>query len=460
MKEEFLMSSVFVAALVICFVAYLIYKKYKPQTVILLGGMILLAWTIIIGKPLIPKGGTGSNWLDIFKLIENITSTRIAGLGIMIMSCTGFVKYMDYIGASQRFVEACVRPLRFIKSPYAILPIAYIIGQIMKMAITSAAGLGILLMSTMFPLLRGIGVSAGAAAAVIVTATCIDLGPAAGTSNLIAKTANISPVTYFSGYQLKIAVPVIILIAVMQYFVNKFWDKKEGYKPTPESFEHKLRKEEVEHPTPFYYTILPIVPLITIFVFSPVIGSKLNITLVAAMYLGMFVAMVCEYLRYRNLKLVFKSIQEFFDGMGGAFATIVSLVIAGETFAAGLTLSGAIGTVLDASKAAGFDASAMTILLEAVVAGSAILTGSGDASMFSFAGLAPTIAEHSGSNPVALLLPMQFAATMGRAMSPISAVVLAVSGIAALSPTEVAKRTFFPMLAAIVATSIAVFMLM
>lgn len=453
------MASVIVAALVICLVAYLVYKKYKPQTVILLGGIILLAWTIIIGNPLIPKGGTGNSWLDIFKLMENITSTRIAGLGIMIMSCTGFVKYMDYIGASRRFVEACVRPLRFIKSPYAVLPIAYVIGQVMKMAITSAAGLGILLMSTMFPLLRGIGVSAGAAAAVIVTATCIDLGPAAGTSNLIAKTANISPVTYFSGYQLKVAIPVILLIAIMQYFINKFWDNKEGYIPQSETFEHKQRKEEIEHPTPAYYTILPIVPLIAIFAFSPVMGSKSNITLVAAMYLGMFIAMVCEYLRYRNLKLVFKSIQEFFDGMGSAFATIVSLVIAGETFAAGLTLSGAINTVLNASKAAGFDSSAMTVLLEFVVAGSAVLTGSGDASMFSFAGLTPTIAEHSGSNPVALLLPMQFAATMGRAMSPISAVVLAVSGIAAISPTDVAKRTFLPMLLAIVATTVAVFML-
>lgn len=454
------MSSVLVAAIVVCFVAYLVYKKYKPQTVILLGGVILLAWTIAIGKPIIPKGGTGSAWLDIFKLMENLTSTRISGLGIMIMSCTGFVKYMDYIGASRRFVEACVRPLRFIKSPYAVLPLAYIIGQVMKMAITSAAGLGILLMSTMFPLLRGIGVSAGAAASVIVVTTCIDLGPAAGTSNLIAKTANISPVTYFSDYQLKVALPVIILIAILQYFMNKYWDKKEGYLPTPETFEHKLRKEEVDHPTPKYYTILPIVPLIAIFVFSPVVGSKLNITLVAAMYLGMFLAMICEYCRYRDLKLVFKSIQEFFDGMGGAFATIVSLVIAGETFAAGLTLSGAIGTILDLSKAAGFDASAMTVLLEAVVAGSAILTGSGDASMFSFAGLAPTIAEHSGSNPVALLLPMQFAATMGRAMSPISAVMLAVSGIAMLSPTDVAKRTFVPMLAAIIATTIAVFVIL
>lgn len=149
------MIGVILAALVIVLIAYLVYKKYKPQTVILSGGMLLIAGAIMIGNPIIAaKQSTGNVWLDMFKLIEDLASNRVAGLGLMIMSVSGFVKYMDHIGASKAFVHIGVKPLQFIRSPYVVLSFAYLIGQMMKMAITSAAGLGVLLMATMFPIYR------------------------------------------------------------------------------------------------------------------------------------------------------------------------------------------------------------------------------------------------------------------------------------------------------------------
>jgi len=446
------MLEICIAAIVIWGISYLVIKNYKPQTVIFFGGMILFACAVILGKPIIDaKQSMGNTWFDIFKVVENMFSTRVAGLGLMIMSVAGFVRYMDHIGASKAFVSIGVKPLHYVKSPYLVLALGYLIGQLMKMAITSAAGLGMLLMATMFPILTAFGVSRAAAAAIIVTSSCIDLGPAAATSNLIAKTAGIDVVTYFVHYQLVIAIIVMVTVAILHFFVQKWFDKKENNMTARAELAATVKDEER---SPAIYALLPVIPLLMIFIFSPIVGSKIKMSLVSAMFFGIFVSLLFEYIRHRDGKKVFKSIQHFFDGMGGAFASIVTLVVAGETLANGLIAIGAVDIVLNASKMAGFGADAMTILLQVVITGATLVTGSGDASMFSFVGLAPVIAKQYNMDPVHLLLPMQFAATLARAVSPISAVCIAVAGIAAISPVEVAKRTAIPMAGAMIVTTI------
>ena len=54
-----------------------------------------------------------------------------------------------------------------------------------------------------------------------------------------------------------------------------------------------------------------------------------------------------------------------------------------------------------------------------------------------------------------MLLPMQFASSIARSVSPITAVIVAVSGVANVSPFEVVKRTAIPMAGAMLANIIA-----
>jgi len=178
------------------------------------------------------------------------------------------------------------------------------------------------------------------------------------------------------------------------------------------------------------------------------------------MLIGMFVSMVLEYIRCKDFNKVAQSIQKFFDGMGSSFATVVSLIIAAETFAAGLTAVGAINTIINSTQTAGFSDHAMILVMQSVVAGAAVVTGSGDASIFSFAALAPAMAKQMGIDPVHMLLPMQFAATAARSLSPVSAVCIAVAGLAMVSPMDVAKRTAIPMIGALIVTTLANFFLL
>lgn len=446
------MLGVTIAAIITAWISYLVFKNYKPQPVIFMGGMILLASAIVIGKPIIAeKQSLGFSWFDIFKVMEDILSNRVAGLGLMIMSVAGFVRYMDHIGASRAFVNLGVKPLKAIRSPYVVLALGFIVGQIMKMAITSAAGLGALLMATMFPLLISLGASREAAAAAIVTSSCIDLGPAAATSQLVAKHSNLEAVVYFLQYQVPVAVPVIITVAVLHYFVQQWFDKKAGHQSARTEIAATQTKEA---PPPGFYAILPVIPLALIFIFNPVVGSKIKMSLISAMLIGMVISILCEFIRHRDAKTVLTDIQKFFDGMGTSFATVVTLVIAGETFAKGLSVIGAIDTIINATQTAGFSDEAMILVMQSVIAVSALVTGSGDASIFSFAGLVPVMAEHLEINPAHMLLPMQFSGTMARAVSPISGVCVTVAGLAMISPVAVVRRTAIPMVGAIIVTTI------
>lgn len=479
--------------LVSIWVARMIIKQYKPQTVIFLGGIILFILVIlinllwgetpkVIGNNNLPSDHIlngvktlGNPLLDIFASIESLFSNRVAGLGMLIMSIMGFVKYMDSIGANKALVRIGIKPLQFIKSPYLVLILAFFLGQTMKIAITSASGLGVLLMATMYPILLRLGVSRAAATAVIATTGCIDLGPASGTGIAIAEAAGIltsdgkaDMATYFIKYQLPVAIPVLMTVAILHFIVQYRFDKKEGYVFKANNVIDVTETDEVKAPA--FYALLPLIPLLLVLIFNEAVILEINlllskyglsivfpfktIGLVAAIFISVFLTMIIEYIRSLNARKVFDSIQTVFDGMGTAFAGVITLIVAGEVFAAGLLTTGSVNTLLDFAKDAGSGVIPLTIFMQGLISVASILMGSGDAAIFSFISVGTTVAEHFNTDPIAVLMPMQICSSLARSLSPITAVVVAVSAIAGISPVEIIKRTMIPMIGGIIMLTI------
>ena len=90
---------------------------------------------------------------------------------------------------------------------------------------------------------------------------------------------------------------------------------------------------------------------------------------VIAMIISIFLAMTMELMRTRQPKEVCKSIQVFFDGMGHLFATVVTLIVAGETFAFGLTKIGAIDLTIQGAQSSGVCVIGITLVMTVIVAG-------------------------------------------------------------------------------------------
>jgi DcuC family C4-dicarboxylate transporter len=318
----------------------------------------------------------------------------------------------------------------------------------MKMAITSAAGLGVLLMATMYPILLSLGVSRAAATAVIATTGCIDLGPAAGTNVAIVEAAGIltsdgkaDVARYFLKYQLPVAIPIIIVVSILHFFVQRWFDKKDGYKIRfDQTIENTDKHDEVR--TPNYYALLPLLPLLLVFTFNEMVILQINklftsiglsfefspktMGLITAIFLSVFITMCVEYIRSFNAKKVFESIQTVFDGMGFAFATVVTLIVAGEVFATGLLSTGSVNTLLNLSQDAGAGVIPITVFMQSLITVFSVLMGSGDAAIFSFMSVGAMIAEHFNVEAISVIMPMQISSSLARSFSPITAVVVAV----------------------------------
>lgn len=451
------MFSVLIALLVTIVVGYFVIKKYKPQTVLFAAGIFLMiiASVFHMGEIMAADKSTGFWLFDIFEYMKTVFAADAAGTGMIIMAVGGFAVYMEHIGASSAMVDICIKPLKALNKPYLVLALSYVVGQFLNIFIPSAAGLSVLLMATLFPVLVELGVSRLSATALIGTAACLDLGPASGASNMAAQTAGLEPMLYFVQYQLPVAGVVVVTIAVLHYLVQKYCDRKMNFTPDTAADGEKEKKA-----VPKIYAILPLLPLIFLFVFSKLVISSISMNVITAMLLGVTIALIFEFITKRgNGKAVAKDIQVFFNGMGSQFATIVTLIIAGETFAKGLMSIGAIDTIIESCKATGFGPVPMTIVMVLIITVCSIVMGSGNAPFYAFAALAPTVAAAFGISTVLMVMPMQLASGIARSISPITSVIVAVSASADLFPVDVVKRTAIPMAGGLVALLLSTFLM-
>jgi DcuC family C4-dicarboxylate transporter len=451
----------FLALIVTIWTGWMILKGYKPQAVLLFSGLVLMtaAMLLIPNLDFITGGGlkanqsTNSKWFDLFGFIRQIFSSRAAGLGLTIMSIAGFARYMDHIGASKALVHVSVKPLSVFRSPYLVLALGLVVGQALAIVISSASGLGLVLMVTMFPILTRLGVSPLAATAMIGTTQCLDLGPASGNSTLAAEKAGMDIIEYFVLYQGPVAICVTLTVAALHFFVQRAFDRRAGH--VVNTITAVDSKETTEELPPNAYALLPLIPLVLLIAFSKLCGLPYKVDIISAMFICVFISILCELIRLRKPKQVLASLQVFFDGMGTQFATVITLIVAGEVFAEGLKMTGSISGLINGAKVLGLGGEAFIIVMVLIIAASAIVMGSGNAPFFAFAGLVPDVASSIGVSAVSMIMPMQFASSIARSVSPITAVIVAVAGVANVSPVDVVKRTAIPMAGAMLMNLIA-----
>lgn len=439
------------AVIVTAVAGWALLKKYPTHMVLLFAGLALLVAVSLLGGPaFLPKGVKPSGfWLfDIFGTLKSIATKQSAGIGFLIMTAGGFAAYMDRIGAARALVDVAVKPLARLRAPYLVLAAGYVVGQTLVMVIPSAAGLAMLLLVALYPILRAVGVSGAAAAAVIGTSAGMTFTPTAGTANLAAKVAGLDPIIYLVEYQLPLAIPTLLVCAIAHYFVQRHYDARND----DACAETIVVKASDAPAAPKWYAIFPVLPIVLLIVFSQLVVASVKLDTVGALFMVWTGVVIIELIRHRDAKKVFKDGVAMFQSMGKMFAGIVALIICAEFFATGLTASGLIKVLIDSAQGVGAGMGVMTVILTAIVSAVTFLTGSGVGAYSSFAALAPDVAAGLGGSVEALVTPMQFASGMFRAMSPVAGVIIAVAGAAGVTPMAIVRRTWIPMVAGIVTT--------
>ena len=451
------------AILIIAVTAVLLVKRYQPHATLFLAGFALLTLAYLAGRvtgiPAESASPTGLFVFDLFAMASEAFSSRVARIGMIIMAAGGFAAYMSAIGASGALVRVSTGPLSRIANPYLLLAITYVAGQFLNVFIPSAAGLAMLLLVAMFPTLVRLGVRPAAAAAVIGTTACLDLGPASAASNVAAETAGITPIEYFVRHQLKVAAVVIPVVAFLHFVWQRWCDRREA-EPDDWRLDTDGQDETENGHPPLAYALLPLLPLALLFVFSPLVMHSIRLDVVTAMLISLAVSMGCEAVRLSSLREALAGIVHFFRGMGDMFAKVVTLIVAAEIFARGIQATGLIDALIHTVEGAGLGAGVMVVVLVLLLGLAAVLTGSGNAALFSFAGMIPGIAGRMNVGIIPLILPAQLAGGLFRSVSPVAGVIIAVAGAAGVTPFDIVKRTSVPMIGGVIATVVASYVLL
>ncbi|TQI82513.1 DcuC family C4-dicarboxylate transporter [Serratia fonticola] len=430
--------------LVIVLVCAGIAKKYYAQAVILTGGIILLIAAVIAFPDVsMTKAASGSRFVDIFVEIKVLFSDSISKLGLIIMVIAGFSRYMNDIGASAKLVGVCIKPLKRINAKYVLLGCCYILMQVLALFISSPSGLALLMLTTLYPVLRSIGCSKAAVASVIASGICIDYGPSATGSVLISELTGYDLFSFFVDKQVPIVAILFVVIGISHMFMQAYWDRKEVI--NEDDSEIQAQGADIFKHVPTYYALLPVVPMIILFVFSSLVEEylpsylQIKIDVVSAIIFSFFIAFLIDSIRTFDLKKSTDKVLGLFDQMGQSFITVVSILLCAQVLVAGIIKIGFIDTLFGFIPNEDHYATIIVILFSLLIFSGSVIMGT--ATVFNaFAPLSAEVAKGAGISVFKMLVPLHFSASLGRSFSPISGVIIAVSGFVGVTPFQIIKR--------------------
>lgn len=440
---DFLM--IFSTIVSVAVVAYFVLKNYNPIFVFFLSGLIILILAFYLTGTPIPDSNRKpeqitflTNLLDGFAYITASFKKNLAGVGLIIMSVAGFAAYMKHINASAKLAYLANKPLGKISNKYLVLSGTFVVGMALKIVISSYAGLLILLLACIYPVLIALGIRPITAASVL-SLIALDYGPKDGNSinmaDMVGEKENV--VGLFLNYQIYTVIAYVVIIALLIPIYYSFMDKRDKAKG--------INNEEVEIPEivnpqcPTFYIFLPWLPII--FLFSAYfMGVKLDV--ITANFISIALVFIIEFIRQRDAKKLGDDLVVILRAMADIFISVVAIIIAAGIFAAGIKALGGISIIANAVSNMGASAIILTItLFSFIVYFATMIMGSGIAAFNAFGKLAPEIAQKLGIHPIVLVLPIEIASCLGRAASPISGGILVLAGYTKISPITLVKRS-------------------
>ncbi|HEX7024940.1 MAG TPA: C4-dicarboxylate transporter DcuC [Gemmatimonadales bacterium] len=428
------------AALIIAGAIFLMVRRVDVRLVLLGAG---LAMAILAGHPL--------------AIADTFTRGMVTAMVAPICASMGFAALMNATGCDRHLVHALLAPvrrLRWLITPGGILA-AYLVNMAIPSQSSTAAALGPILV----PLFLASGRPPAVAGAALVLGASFGgdlLNPGAQDIQAVAGTAGLSAAE-LSTRVIPAGIAGILVATVVFTLLN--WRRTEppGIEtgpvvPVPVD-EPQLRVNPLK-------AIIPLVPIALLlaaysgwaplaWLVTPPPGEEWRplagaLPVVRAMLIG---AVLGVMVAWREVAAITRA---FFDGMGSAYANIISLTITAQCFGAGVAVIGMADALLRLASAS----HALVPLAAGFPWALSILSGSGSGPILAFAQTFLTQVGPADS-PVALGAVACLGGAFGRTMSPVSAVVVYGSGLVGTPPLTVIRH-LVPALLAGGAVSLAV----
>lgn len=414
---------VIVALITICAVVYFLVKKYDTKLVLLSAGVFM---ALVALEPMTA--------LDAFA--KRMTTGSLIQA---ICSVLGFAAVMKITKCDKHLIFMLSNVLK--KAGIFLIPLATLLTFAINVALPSASGCAAAVGAIFIPLLIHSGVKPVMAAATVFAGTYGSmLNPGLSHNAFIAKLANSSPLEIVSVH--KSATLISILIAAITLgIIAVYLKENKGYTSDDKDF-----VIEKDFKVNYLFALVNIVPLAILILGFTGIVPALKMGVAQAMLIGIFLGVIVTRTNPANAS------KDFFNGMGGAYANIMGIIITATVFVSGLKALGAVDVfikmLISNPSFASFGATVGPFLL-------AIVTGSGDAAAFAFNEAVTPHAADFGMTIENLGSLSALSGAIGRSMSPLAGAVIVCAGFAKVSTIDVAKRTALGMVLALISVYIA-----
>ena len=110
----------YLAIVIVILTGWGIVKNLQVNVLLLFSGLALNLLAVLGGvDSILPRGAHSTGWVgfDLFAQLSALSRSQVASTGFIILIAGGFAAYMDQIGASDKLVATCMKPLQKLKSP-------------------------------------------------------------------------------------------------------------------------------------------------------------------------------------------------------------------------------------------------------------------------------------------------------------------------------------------------------
>ena len=371
-----------------------------------------------------------------------------------ICASMGFAALMNATGCDRHLVHALLAPMH--RFQFLILPGGILSAYLVNMAVPSQASTAAALGPILVPLLIASGRAPAVAGAALVLGASFGgdlLNPGAQDIQAVAGSAGLSAAELSARVIPASLAGVIVATVVFTLFnlrrASVTRTAPAGPVDTPVVPVPEDSKRLKVNPLKAVIPLVPIALLLAAYAgwsplawlvttppgqeWQPLSGA---LPVVRAMLIGVLLGIVVTWREILTLT------RAFFDGMGRAYASIISLTIAAQCFGAGVAAVGLADALLRLATAS----NALVPLSAGFPWALSTLSGSGSGPILAFA---QTFLTKVGpeSQPVVLGALACLGGAMGRTMSPVSAVVVYGSGLVGAPPLSVIRHLLPALLA-------------
>ena len=441
------LASLLIAVHVIGLTVWLLLKNRNAALILIVFGVLMTLTAWLLDVPGVRDDFGGFIFFALQEWIADAFSSRLAGSGLMVMLLFGYLEYMKTLQADKAFVYVMLQPLSVLRNAPNLVCIVLIpIGTLLSYAFPSAAAFGLLLVATLYPVLRSIGVRKLSILSIIVACTLFDVGINSPNTINAASFLGMSVGTY-SRYQLQVILPILLTVVTVYYFFIRRDARRMDAETaiaakTPDAEVFQWHQE-----APLYYAVLPLLPLLLSVIFTasfPWVGARFNLSLNGAIILSFILSGVVDWIHGHSFRKALASMSVFWRGMGNGFTSIVVMIVAADIFAQGLIKLGVIDSMVTLAQSVRIGRTGITVMLSALTMFSTLITGSSTATFAAYGQIVPDVAFQFGADPLQLMLTVQLLTGIARALTPISIVMIAVAESVDVPPFRLVRFHFVP----------------